>query len=155
MCRLINSWGGKCRDKIRIYADCHAGRSTFSRQSYDVIKYKEIFTPEAYAENAINVKKLGYTLLKFDIYPEIAMLAGPKGYSDGNLGESGLKYLVSIIEAVREAIGEDIELAADFTSLAGYYTVPDAIKLINAFEKFNLKWAEDVVSPSNIDALAT
>lgn len=147
--------GGKCRDKIRIYADCHAGRSALGRESYDVIKYKEIFTPEAYAKNAANVKKLGYTLLKFDIYPEIAMLAGPKGYYDGNLSESGLKYLVSIIEAVREEIGEDIELAADFFSLAGYYTVPDAIRLINAFEKFKLKWAEDIVSPSNIDALAT
>jgi L-alanine-DL-glutamate epimerase-like enolase superfamily enzyme len=147
--------GGKHRDKIRIYADCHAGKPTFSRESYDVIKYKEIFTPEAYTENAINVKKLGYTLLKFDIYPEIAALAGPQGYFDGNLGESGMKYLVSIIEAVREAIGDDIELAADFTSLSGFYTVPDAIKLINAFEKFNLKWAEDVVAPFNVDALLT
>ena len=147
--------GGKHRDKIRVYADFHAGKPTFSLQSYDVMKYKEIFTPEAYAENAINVKKLGYTLLKLDIYPEIAMLAGPKGYSDGNLGESGMKYLVSIIEAVREAIGDDIELAADFTSPNETYTVPDAIKLINALEKFNLKWVEDVVSPSNIDALAT
>ena len=67
--------GGKHRDKIRVYADCHAGKPTFSRESYDVEKHKEIFTPEAYAENAINAKKLGYTLLKFDIYPEIAALA--------------------------------------------------------------------------------
>ena len=152
---IYKLFGGKLRDKIRIYADCHAGKPTFSRESYDVIKHNEIFTPKAYAENAINIKKLGYTLLKFDLYPEIAILARPKGFFDGNLSESGLKYLVSLIEAVREAIGEDIELAVDFTSWGGYYTVPDAIKLINALEKFNLKWVEDVVSPNNIDALAT
>ncbi len=147
--------GGKHRDKIRIYADCHAGKSVFSRDSYDVEKYPEIFTPEAYAENAKFAKNLGYTLLKFDIYPEIAALAGPKGFFDGNLGKSGFDYLVSIVEAVRAAIGKDTELAIDFTSLSGFYTVPDAIKLINAFEKFNLKWAEDVVAPFNIDALLT
>jgi len=147
--------GGKHRDRIRCYADCHAGKPVFSRESYDPVKYREIFTPEAYAANARAIKKLGYDFLKFDIYPEVATLAGPKGYYNGNLGNSGLEYLVSLIEAVREEIGEETDLAADFTSLAGYYTVPDAIRLINAFEKFNLKWAEDVVSPSNVDALAT
>ncbi len=147
--------GGKHRDRVRCYADCHAGKPTFSRESYDPLKYKEIFTPEAYAENARNIKDLGYDFLKFDIYPEIAVLAGPKGFYAGRVGESGLKYIVSLIEAVREAIGYDIDLAADFTSLAGHYTVPDAIRLINAFEKFHLKWAEDPVANDNVDAFAT
>ena len=147
--------GGKHRDKIRCYADCHAGKAVFSRESYDPIKYAEIFTPEAYAANARAVKRLGYDFLKFDIYPELAVLAGPGGYSNGHLGNSGLKYLVNLIEAVRKEIGNDIDLAADFASLGGWYTVPDAIRLVNAFDECNLKWAEDVVSPSNIDALAT
>ncbi|MCJ7506502.1 mandelate racemase/muconate lactonizing enzyme family protein [Candidatus Bathyarchaeota archaeon] len=147
--------GGNHRDRIRCYADCHAGKPTFSRESYDVVKNKEIFTPEAYAENARNAKKLGYDFLKFDIYPEVATVAGPEGYVDGHLRDAGLRYLVGILGAVREAIGEDTDLAADFTSAGGYYTVPDAIRLISAFERFNLRWVEDVVSPSNVDALAT
>ena len=147
--------GGKHSNKIRCYADCHAGKPVFSRESYDPTKYAEIFTPDAYAANAKAIKVLGYDFLKFDVYPELAVLAGPKGYCNGHLSNSGLEYLVSLIEAVRKEIGDEIDLAADFASLGAWYTVPDAIRLIRAFDKCNITWAEDVVSPSNIDALAT
>jgi L-alanine-DL-glutamate epimerase-like enolase superfamily enzyme len=61
--------------------------------------------------------------------------------------------IFKIITALGANCKSTVDMAADFSSLAGYYTVPDAIKLINAFEKFNFKWAKDVVSPSNIDAI--
>jgi len=46
--------GGKFRDRIRIYNDCHAG---------------ETETPEAYAATAREVESLGFTAIKFDIDP--------------------------------------------------------------------------------------
>ena len=61
--------------------------------------------------------------------------------------------IFKVINALGANCKSTVDMAADFSSLAGYYTVPDAIKLINAFEKFNFKWAKDVVSASNIDAI--
>ncbi|MDH5439495.1 MAG: hypothetical protein OEY31_02680, partial [Candidatus Bathyarchaeota archaeon] len=44
--------GGKYRDKIRIYADCHAGESE---------------DPESWARRAKEVKEKGFTAMKFDV----------------------------------------------------------------------------------------
>ncbi len=44
--------GGKFRDKIRLYADCHAGESN---------------NPQAYADKALGVIKEGYSAIKCDV----------------------------------------------------------------------------------------
>ena len=44
--------GGKYRDKIRLYADCHAG---------------ETDEPQTYAEKALAVVQEGYSAVKFDV----------------------------------------------------------------------------------------
>ncbi|MDP7238677.1 MAG: mandelate racemase/muconate lactonizing enzyme family protein, partial [Candidatus Latescibacteria bacterium] len=47
--------GGKFRDKIRVYNDCHAGNAE---------------TPESYAEKAKAVEGRGFDAIKFDIDPQ-------------------------------------------------------------------------------------
>jgi L-alanine-DL-glutamate epimerase-like enolase superfamily enzyme len=49
---IYNLFGGRYRNKIRIYADCHAGAD---------------HTPESYAERARDVASAGFTAIKFDL----------------------------------------------------------------------------------------
>jgi L-alanine-DL-glutamate epimerase-like enolase superfamily enzyme len=49
---IYNLFGGRFRDKIRIYADCHSGKDD---------------SPESYAERAREVASAGFTAIKFDL----------------------------------------------------------------------------------------
>lgn len=144
--------GGKFRNRVKVYVDCHAGHPiTIAPEDYEVVGREESYTPEAYAEHAKRVKGLGFDFLKFDLYPDIARLAHPHQGYEGHLTNAQLKYLSSLVEAVRDAVGENVEIAVDF----GGYTTKDAIRLANSLEPYNLAWVEDVVpfNAQNIDAL--
>ena len=85
---LWRLFGGKFRDRVRIYADCHAGEALESYSSVLVARRpswagldedeaaelhwapteKEgIYTPEAYAARAKQMAERGFTALKFDL----------------------------------------------------------------------------------------
>ena len=59
--------GGKYRDEVRIYCDCHGGTPIRTRADYSY-EHPENYTPEAFATNARWIKSLGFSLLKFDLY---------------------------------------------------------------------------------------
>jgi len=125
--------GGKFRDKIRLYADCHAG---------------ETMDPQAYAEKALEVIEEGFSAVKFDV----------DHASDGKLdpwnwtcGAKEMTDIVNLIQATREAIGYELDLAID---CHGQFDVPSAITLAKAVENLRLLWLEEPVPAENIDALA-
>lgn len=131
--------GGRYRNRIRIYCDCHSGRPI--RNSAEDYKLDaEDYTPEAYARNAKEIKKLGFTLLKFDIGAHVGSLV-PGGFYDGHITPAGIAYELSIVEALREAIGWDTELSLD----CGQGTVEAAIRFGHAVEPFGLSWIEDLL----------
>jgi L-alanine-DL-glutamate epimerase-like enolase superfamily enzyme len=76
------------------------------------------------------------------------LLAGRPGALIGGVcTEKGLGYLCEYIQAVRDAIGWDVPLAADHF---GPLTVNDAIRYARAFEKYNLAWAEDMIQVGHL-----
>src|SRR5262245_54471219 len=79
--------GGKCRDKIRVYQSPHGQ------------------TPEELAEHALAlIEKYGYTSLKLGPLPP--------GYQ--NMPWNGLlRAAAARVEAVRRAVGDDIDLGID------------------------------------------
>jgi len=123
--------GGKFRDKIRIYCDCGTGESE---------------EPETWARRAKEVKREGFTALKFDV--NTPAHSGP-GYNR-TLSNNEIKLMAKQVEAVREAIGDEIDLAID---CHWRYNTNDAIRLANTLEPYNLLWLEDPVPPENIDAM--
>jgi L-alanine-DL-glutamate epimerase-like enolase superfamily enzyme len=134
-------FGGKIRDKVRMYIDCHAGDG---------------YTPESYRKKARNVIEQGWTALKFDIdvptpYSE-CQDEGEFWYIPYNrcLSSLEIEYITSIVAAVREEIGKVADLAID---CHWKYSVKDAIKLLRALSQFDLLWVEDPIPPENIDAL--
>ena len=144
---ISTMFGGRFRNKIRIYADSHAGSE---------------HTPASYAEKAREVLDRGYTALKFDLdvanpYTRDVSPASEdpdprrSWYEPWNrtISSAERRFMVSLVQAVRETVGPDVMLAMD---LHWKYATEDAIQLARALEPFDLAWLEDPVPPENIDA---
>lgn len=125
--------GGKFRDRIRLYADCHAG---------------DTHTPEAYGEKAREVLTEGYTAVKFDVDQ---VSPGKKDPYNWTVSAKEMSHVISLISATREAIGWDIDLAID---CHGQFDMGSAITLAKAVEPLRLMWLEEPVPAENMDALA-
>ncbi len=137
-------FGGRFRDKLRVYADCHAG---------------ETHDPQSYADKARAVVSEGYTALKFD-------LDNPNPHTfdvsddphsrrqwiepyNRSIGAGELRWMVAVAGALRAAVGPDVWLALD---CHWKFNVGDAIRLAQALEPFDLVWLEDPVPPLNLAA---
>ena len=128
---LYQLLGGKYRDKVRIYADCHAG---------------ETDEPESWAEKAKSIRDLGYTALKFDIdTPE-------HWNADFNrcLSNTEISTQAEKVAAVRDAVGDNVDIAID---CHWKYSPRDALKLADALQEYALLWLEDPIPPGNVDAM--
>ena len=125
--------GGKFRDKIRIYADCHAGGDD---------------SPQANADKAKEVVDMGFTAIKFDLDD----LRSPKKYDVFNhtVSKAELDDMVKKATAIREAVGSDIDVAMD---LHGRYDTHSGMRIAQALEELDLLWLEEPVPPENIDAM--
>ena len=125
--------GGKFRDKIRLYADCHAGETD------DV---------QAYADKALQVISEGFGAVKFDVDNTGTGKLDPYNWT---VGAQEMTHVISLIEGIRSAIGYEIDLAID---CHGQFDLPSAITLAKAVEPLRLLWLEEPVPAENMDALA-
>lgn len=160
--------GGKFRDRVRIYADCHGGEALESldevlrsrqpswikdsvahtpKDYYGTAEDAAPSTPEEYGKRALAMKAQGYTALKFDLD-----VPGTEGFDPHNrcLNNGAIDHMVALIGAVRDAVGYEIDLAAD---CHWRYSVSDVIKVAHALEEFRLLWLEDPVPPESVEAL--
>jgi gluconate/galactonate dehydratase len=154
--------GGKFRDRIRIYADCHSGEGLHgldavlrSRpaswidelEKHESINYFEersnqlLFTPEMYGRRAREMAAKGFTALKFDID-----VPNPHNLDMHNrsLTNREVDYMLSLIAGVREAVGLDVDIAVD---CHWRFNLADARKIAVGCEQFRLLWLEDALSP--------
>ena len=118
--------GGACRDKIKAYANGW---------------YRVERTPEEFHDAAKKVIEKGYKALKFDPFGA--------GYYELSYQEK-LKS-VSLVEAVRDAVGPDVEILVEMHGRFSPYT---AIEIAAELEQFKPSWVEEPVPPDNIAALA-
>tara|TARA_A100001037_G_scaffold66426_1_gene58666 strand:- start:1280 stop:2404 length:1125 start_codon:yes stop_codon:yes gene_type:complete len=123
--------GGKFRDRVRVYNDCHAGDDE---------------TPEAYARKAVEVEARGFDAIKFDIDP----LPSQRDEYNRGIRNDHIQYYVDVVTAMREALKPDTDLAID---AHWAYTVVDILKVAQAFEDLNLLWLEDPIPAENIEAM--
>lgn len=124
--------GGKFRDRIRLYNDCHAGDTE---------------TPAAYAAKAKEVEARGFTALKFDIDP----MPGRRDAYNRAISNQDIAHYVEVVRAIREALDPNTDLAID---AHWYYAPVDILKVAYALEDLNLLWLEDPIPPENVDAMA-
>lgn len=165
--------GGKYRDHVTIYADCHAGdalesitpllkprtphwvraaepqisdaRISVRHHGWDASK-PETITPAAYAGRAREMAARGFRILKFDI--DVPMPFETDEYNRGfSLRE--VDFAAEIAQSLRAAVGRDAELAID---CHWNYGVAAAVDLARALEPARLMWLEDPLPPENIAA---
>jgi len=125
--------GGKHRDRIRVYSDYHGGDTD---------------DPEAFASRAQEVVSQGFTAIKMDI--DLSLWRTSQDYHKP-MTPTELRHLTSLVGAVREAVGEDIEIAVDCHS---GFDFSSAVSLARALEPFSLLWLEEPIPPKNSVALA-
>ena len=118
--------GGACRDKIKAYANGW---------------YRVERTTEEFHAAAKRVLEKGYRALKFDPFGA--------GYYELSYEEK-LKS-VGLVEAVRDAVGPDVEILVE---MHGRFSPYMAIEISAELEKYQPSWVEEPVPPDNIAALA-
>jgi galactonate dehydratase len=121
---IYNLWGGRCHEKLRAYANGW---------------YRGPRTPESFAEKARIVAQRGYTALKFD----------PFGSAWRTLPRSDFDLAVDIIRAVRDAVGNSVDLLIE-----GHcrFNVATAVEFAEAIHQFRPAWFEEPVPHTNIQA---
>lgn len=123
--------GGKFRDKVRVYNDCHAG---------------DVESPDSYAEKAVEVEKKGFDAIKFDIDP----LPSRRDAYNRGIRNKDIKYYVDVVTAIRNALHPDTDLAID---AHWAYTPVDILKIAKELEHLDLLWLEDPIPAENVEAM--
>ncbi|MFB6223598.1 MAG: mandelate racemase/muconate lactonizing enzyme family protein [Haloarcula sp.] len=138
--------GSKYRDEVRLYCDCHAGEAYAVEDGATAYADAKAYSPEAYAAEAARVTDMGFTALKFDL--DLPADNDPDPYN-GRLTNAAIEEKREIVEAVRDEIGYDVDLAFD---CHWDYSVESAKRLAHELEEYKLMWLEDLVPPENMDA---
>lgn len=120
--------GGRCRDKVRVYQG--VGGSS----------------PEEAADNAVRlVEKYGYTALKMGPHPR-----GERVWHDMGTA-TWLKGVDAKMKAVREAVGDDVDIGLD--SHAQVFEPAKALAMCNALEPYHPLFVEEPLRAENRAAM--
>jgi galactonate dehydratase len=121
---VYNLLGGRCREKIRVYANGWGMRLT-----------------DGDGERAKARVDEGFTALKFDPFP---------GPWRTHISRDDEDAAVECVRGIREAVGPKVDLLIEVhRRLAPMH----AIRVAHRMEEFDLFWYEEPVSSMNIDAL--
>jgi galactonate dehydratase len=115
--------GGKCRDKVRVFANVTGA------------------TLDARAASAQQAVAQGYTSLR------------TMPFFDGWEQQPPSKYIgdaVAIVRAIREAVGDEIDLGLEIHRNLG---PDEAVVLANELSPFRILYYEDPVAPESLEAL--
>ena len=117
--------GGATRDRVRAYANGW---------------FSGAVTPNDYAAAARTTVASGFRGLKWDPFENY----------DLTITSQQLDHTLAQIDAVRSAVGRDVEL---FIEGHGRFDVSHAVKIAREIAQFNPVWFEEPCPPDNIDAL--
>jgi galactonate dehydratase len=118
--------GGRCHERLPAYANGWYGGAV---------------TPEDYATLASKVVAGGYRGLKFD----------PFGIAWKRMSRAEIDQSVAIVEAVRRAVGDDVELMIEFH---GRLAMDVALEVGERLQVYGPTWYEEPVAHENLDLLA-
>ncbi|WP_114577076.1 mandelate racemase/muconate lactonizing enzyme family protein [Saliphagus sp. LR7] len=131
--------GGKHREDVRVYCDCHAGEHLHAGGGEDA------YRPEAYADAAEGVLDDGFDAIKFDLD---GLGRGDEDRRTKRLSARAVDYRREIVEAVTDRVGARADVAFDCHWSWNRDTVR---RLASALEPYPVWWLEDTVPPENHD----
>lgn len=118
--------GGKCRSKIRVYANGWAHGAGH----------------EALAESALATVQRGFSALKFDPNPGRWRTFVPHAY---------VEEAIERVRVVREAVGSEVEILVE---MHRRLNPAQAVRIAKGIERYRPYWFEEPVSPENVPGLA-
>ncbi|MBP44046.1 MAG: mandelate racemase, partial [Deltaproteobacteria bacterium] len=121
-------FGGPCRETVPCY-----GNYWFMKTKMGPTRVSE------YAESAARAVEKGYKALKWS----------PFGYAAHSMTKKQENITVECVRQVRDAVGPDINLMVD---AHGRFDLPQARRLAQRFEEFDLLFFEEPLPPENLDA---
>ncbi|MBI4295916.1 MAG: mandelate racemase/muconate lactonizing enzyme family protein [Chloroflexi bacterium] len=135
--------GGKTSEKIRAYASQVQNGWTTSLQ-------KPVATPQEFAEEALKAVAEGFDAIKVD--PVSNDEKGRRNVWDMTkiISNGRLKLIYQRVEAVRKAVGPDIDIILETHAAPG---LTSAIQIGRAMEDLGLMYYEEPVSALNVDAM--
>jgi galactonate dehydratase len=144
--------GGRFRDRVPLYADCHAGTVDAAGHHPDPSRIPDPNTTEGRAvfADAVSVAmERGFRAVKFDVDD----VFGALHHDDWNraLTRAQIERMHRQVGLLRELLDDDVALAID---MHARFDVPSAIRAAQALAEFDLMWLEEPVPPENIAALA-
>lgn len=119
-------FGGKMRDKVKMYANAW---------------FVGAKTPEEFAKKAKNTVALGVKALKWD----------PFGAAHMTISNEQMEKSVNIVGAVREAVGDKVDLLIE---CHGRFNPTTAVLISKELEQFKPMFMEEPCVPDNIDSTA-
>ena len=125
--------GGKCRDKLRLYANGW---------------YVGATQPEEFGELAKRVVDDGYTAMKFD--PFAIQPDGSWGYPGRMIERDMARCVYDRVKAVREAVGPDVEILIECHGNLG---TTSAIQIGRRLEELDPFFYEEPVDALNVDSM--
>lgn len=126
--------GGKLRDRMRAYANAW---SSSEPVTHDWPKD----SPKTVAENASKMVQAGFRSIKWDPFRNAGQV----------VDKAEENYAVDCVQAVREAVGPDVELLIE---CHGRFNIQSAIRLAQKLEPFDPFFYEEPVPPDNVEAMA-
>ncbi len=124
--------GGRVRDRVRVYNHLGGGQMKSMYESSE---------PQEFAERALIVKAAGYTAIKCMAVPRTEPVEGLRS----------VRYAESLVRAVREAVGPDVDLMVD---LHARTLPPMAMQYCRAFEPYGLLFFEEPCPTEDLEATA-
>ncbi|MBM3457370.1 MAG: mandelate racemase/muconate lactonizing enzyme family protein [Armatimonadetes bacterium] len=147
--------GGKFRDEVRIYADCHAGvglesvgpslehrEPAWFQAVRAGLTEEHLHEPEASARRARQAVENGFDALKFDLDLDVESQEGQLRA----LTTDEIQLMAARMAAIRAAVGPGVDVALD---CHWRYPLADVIRIAAALEPYGIFWLEDPVPPFN------
>lgn len=125
--------GGRVRDRVRVYD--HLGGGTMERMY-------ESSDPAEFAERALSVTAAGATALKFMAVPRTEPIEGLRP----------VRFAERMVRAVREAVGDDIDLMVDLHARCSSPAM--ALQYCHALEPYGLLFFEEPCPTEDLEATA-
>jgi galactonate dehydratase len=124
--------GGKTRDRVRVYTHLGLGNMESVYETFDKARL---------TERALEVVAKGYDALKVVFIP----------YSHYAVDIPRRRHVGSLMGALREAVGEEVEIMIDFHGRPA--SISAALQFIEEVAPFRPMFCEEPVQPGNTEAL--
>ena len=128
---VYNLLGGKCGDRVPAYLHAQTWGGTVEPG------------PEVYVDLAVARVAEGFARIKFDPFWFAAS-------NDVNISRDELRRVVRIVGAVRNAVGDDIDIGIE---LHAKFNTPAAIRIGQALEEFDPWFIEEPIGSEDLGAM--